>query len=229
MAGWGGSTGLVALSWFEEVRSDSSLEGDGFELVWGFSCQAVVLGCADSFLFGAGKAVFRSLIAPQVAREFFPLEAVSSPWPVDRPAKRIPLWRWGRLVPVANRRAPRASRSALTSDGAARAGGACLPTGASRGGTQPRFLKSCVQPGSWFFPRSARYERAATWRRGGGHRYVPCAINAVSVSQRKTRGCPASSQRDALPPRVGGFREAIAFGDGPQAVVDGIAVQRYSL
>ena len=65
------------------------------------------LGCADSFLFGAGKAVFRSLIAPQVAREFFPLEAVSSPWPVDRRAKRIPLWRWGRLVPVANRRAPR--------------------------------------------------------------------------------------------------------------------------
>jgi hypothetical protein len=46
-----------------------------------------------------------------------------------------------RLVPVANRRAPRASRSALTSDGAARAGGACLPTGASRGGTQARFLK----------------------------------------------------------------------------------------
>src|SRR5580704_15257111 len=104
---------------------DSPLEGDGFELVWGFSCQAVVLGCADSFLFGAGKAVFRSLIAPQVARGFFPLEAVSSPWPVDRRAKRIPLWRWGRLVPVANRRAPRASRSALTSDGAARAGG-CL-------------------------------------------------------------------------------------------------------
>jgi hypothetical protein len=26
------------------------------------------LGCADSFLFGAGKAVFRSLIAPQVSR-----------------------------------------------------------------------------------------------------------------------------------------------------------------
>ena len=52
--------------------------------------------------------------------------------------------------------------------------------------------------GSWFFSRSARSERAATWRRGGGHRYVPCAINAVSVPQRKTRGCPASSQRDAL-------------------------------
>ena len=37
----------------------NSQQGDGFELVWGFSCQAVVLGCADSFLFGAGKAVFR--------------------------------------------------------------------------------------------------------------------------------------------------------------------------
>ena len=30
-----------------------------FELVWGFSCQAIVLGCTDSFLFPAGKAVFR--------------------------------------------------------------------------------------------------------------------------------------------------------------------------
>src|SRR5580693_4759109 len=42
------------------------LEGDGFELVWGFSCQAVVLGCADSFLFGAGKAVFRPVACDQV-------------------------------------------------------------------------------------------------------------------------------------------------------------------
>src|SRR5580704_4685341 len=49
--------------------------------------------------------------------------------------------RWVRLVPVANRRAPRASRSALTSNGAARVGGVCLPTEASRGGTQPRLLK----------------------------------------------------------------------------------------
>jgi hypothetical protein len=104
------------------------------EAVWGkfaqdlygaFSVKRLLLGFSASSLFGAGKAVLRSLIAPQVAREFFPLEAVSSPWPVDRRAKRIPLWRWGRLVPVANRRAPRASRSALTSDGAARAGG-CL-------------------------------------------------------------------------------------------------------
>src|ERR1700736_2251374 len=35
-------------------------------LVWGFSCQAVVLGCADSFLFGAGKAVFRPVACNQV-------------------------------------------------------------------------------------------------------------------------------------------------------------------
>jgi hypothetical protein len=41
------------------IETDSPLEEDGFELVWGLSCQAVVLGCADSFLFGAGKAVFR--------------------------------------------------------------------------------------------------------------------------------------------------------------------------
>ena len=50
--------------------------------------------------------------------------------------------RWDRLVPVANRRVPRASRSAPTSDGAARVGGACLPTGASRGGTQARFFEA---------------------------------------------------------------------------------------
>ena len=35
-------------------------------LVWGFSCQAVVLGFADSFLFGAGKAVLRPVACDQV-------------------------------------------------------------------------------------------------------------------------------------------------------------------
>ena len=35
-------------------------------LVWGFSCQAVVSGCADGFLFGAGKAVFRPVACDQV-------------------------------------------------------------------------------------------------------------------------------------------------------------------
>src|SRR5437016_5756829 len=42
----------------------------------------------------------------------------------DRHGKGTPHRPRNRLVPVANRRAPRASRSALTSDGAARVGGA---------------------------------------------------------------------------------------------------------
>ena len=37
---------------------DSPLEEAGFELVWGFSCQVVVLGFAESSLFGAGKPFF---------------------------------------------------------------------------------------------------------------------------------------------------------------------------
>ena len=48
------------------ARTADLLEGGGFELVWGFSCQAVVLGCADSFLFGAEKAVFRPVACDQV-------------------------------------------------------------------------------------------------------------------------------------------------------------------
>src|SRR5437016_7674231 len=49
-----------------EFAVDSPLEGSGFEPVWGLSCQVVVLGCADSFLFGAGKAVFRPVACDQV-------------------------------------------------------------------------------------------------------------------------------------------------------------------
>src|SRR5277367_233227 len=64
-------------------------------------------------------------------------QAIGTP---DRHRKGTPYRPWDRLVPVANRRAPRATRSALTSDGAARVGGACLPTGASRGGTHARCL-----------------------------------------------------------------------------------------
>jgi len=41
----------------QPIAPDSSLEGEGFELVGGFSCQAVVLGCCRS-LFGAGKPFF---------------------------------------------------------------------------------------------------------------------------------------------------------------------------
>jgi hypothetical protein len=61
----------------------------------------------------------------------------------DRHPKGTPLRRWDRLVQVVHRRDPRASRSALTSDEAARVGGPCAPTWASRGGTaaQTRCLK----------------------------------------------------------------------------------------
>jgi hypothetical protein len=57
---WCGQSGRHGRTPDREIRfaADSLVEGKGFELVWGFSCQAVVLGCADSFLFGAGKAVF---------------------------------------------------------------------------------------------------------------------------------------------------------------------------
>src|SRR5262249_56853463 len=61
--------------------------------------------------------------------------------PPDRHGRGTPSWHWDRLVPVANRRVPRASRSALTSDGAARVGGACFPTGASPPATHARCLK----------------------------------------------------------------------------------------
>jgi len=50
-----------------------------------------------------------------------------------------------RVIPVVHRRDPRATRSALTSDEAARVGGSCAPTGVTRGGGgfefQARFLK----------------------------------------------------------------------------------------
>jgi hypothetical protein len=65
-------------------------------------------------------------------------QAIGTP---DPHGKGTPYRRRDRRVPVANRRVPRASHSALTSDGAARVGGARLPTGASRGGTQARCLK----------------------------------------------------------------------------------------
>jgi hypothetical protein len=41
-----------------EFAIDSPLEESGFELVWGFSCQAVIFGFAESSLFGAGGPFF---------------------------------------------------------------------------------------------------------------------------------------------------------------------------
>jgi hypothetical protein len=45
----------------EGAESSAPIEDSGshgFELVWGFSCQVVVLGFAESSLFGAGKPFF---------------------------------------------------------------------------------------------------------------------------------------------------------------------------
>ena len=42
----------------QRFAQDSPLEGSGFELVWGFSCQAVIFGFAESSLFGAGGPFF---------------------------------------------------------------------------------------------------------------------------------------------------------------------------
>jgi hypothetical protein len=44
---------------------DSSLEGDGFELVWGFSCQVVVFGFCRFFV-RSWKAVLRPVACDQV-------------------------------------------------------------------------------------------------------------------------------------------------------------------
>lgn len=50
-------------------------------------------------------------------------------------AQKGPLFR---AVPVVHKKGPRVTRSAVTSDGAARVGGLCGPTGATRGGPEFR-------------------------------------------------------------------------------------------
>jgi hypothetical protein len=45
--------------------ADSPLEGSGFELVWGFCCQVVVLVCCRFFV-RSGKAVLRPVTCDQV-------------------------------------------------------------------------------------------------------------------------------------------------------------------
>jgi hypothetical protein len=46
---------------------DSPLEGAGFELVWGFCCQVVILVCSGFFV-RSGKAVHRPVACDQVSR-----------------------------------------------------------------------------------------------------------------------------------------------------------------
>jgi hypothetical protein len=48
-----------------EVFEDLA-EREGFEPVWGFSCQVVIFGFVGGSLFGAGKAVLRPVACDQV-------------------------------------------------------------------------------------------------------------------------------------------------------------------
>ena len=91
---------------------------------------------------GVPRSVSRAL-ACQSARKRDPGSA----------CKKDPLKRRKGVVQVANGRDPRASRSALTSDGAARVGGACLPTWATPGGGGPG--------AGWLIPTEApgRFDR----------------------------------------------------------------------
>src|SRR5258707_7709529 len=70
----------------------------------------------------SARQIYRALITLSALSCFgmaVKRHAIGTP---DRHRKRTPRRRWDRLVPVANRRAPRAPRSALTSDGAAARG-----------------------------------------------------------------------------------------------------------
>ena len=60
-----GSNRFAAIAGRTGFAQDSSLEGDGFELVWGFSCQAVVSGCCRFFV-RSGRAVLRPVASDQV-------------------------------------------------------------------------------------------------------------------------------------------------------------------
>src|ERR1700751_1863165 len=168
---------------------DSNLYG-AFPVKWFFSvCYRFFVLCSER------KAVLRSLIALQVAREFFPLEAVSSPWPVDRRAKD-PSLALGQACPGSEQEGPARGRAVPSQATERRAREvACLPTGASLGGTQPRFLHKLRPAGFRVFPavgpmgasrnlasgrraplcpvRDQRGERVATKNAG-----VPCLVPA---------------------------------------------------
>jgi len=122
---------------------------------------------------------------------FVRLRAVSSSRPVNRHAKGTSLRRWVRLCPGSEQEGP-ARVAQCPHERRSGARGRCLFAHRGKAGValSRGFLNSLRPTGSWFFPRSARYGRAATWRRGGRHRYVPCAINAVRRVATKNAGLP---------------------------------------
>jgi hypothetical protein len=135
------------------------------------------------------EAVLRSLIAPQVAREFFSLEAISSPWAVDRPAKKDPSLPLGQACPGSEQEGPaRVAQCPHKRRSGAR--GRCLFAHRGKPGWHSAAVFEQLRPaGVMVLSAVCPIERAATWRRGGGHRYVPCAINAVRAAT-KNAGLP---------------------------------------
>src|SRR6266403_2186980 len=189
-------------------KADSNLYGV-FPVKWLFSvyCQFFVRsGKGRSSFFNRAAGVKRVLSASGlrgiVVRHaggtslakccfFVRLRAVSSSRPTNRPAKRTSLRRWVRLCPGSEQEGP-ARVAPCPHERRSGARGRCLFAHRGKAGVVlSRGLLNSLRPtGSWFFPRSARYERAATWRRGGRHRYVPCAINAVRRVATKNAGLP---------------------------------------
>jgi hypothetical protein len=84
-----------------------------------------------------------------------------------------------------------------------------------------------VLPGSWFFPRSAE-RSAATWRRGGWHRYVPSAVSSMVSAATPGSGLPSLVPAGTdFRPMVGGFRYFPKVVAGDQATI--ISAQRNSV
>src|SRR5260370_24899911 len=195
--------------------ADSPMEEAGFELVWGFFCQVLVFGllpvlCSEregrSSFFNRAAGVKRVLSASGLRGIvvqhaggtslakccfFVRLRAVSSSRPFNRHANRTSVRRWFRLCPGSEQEGP-ACVAQCPHERRGGARGRCPFAHRGKAGVvlSRGFLNSLRPTGSWFFPRSARYERAATWRLEGRHRYVPCAINAVRRVATKNAGLP---------------------------------------
>ena len=143
--------------------------------------------------------------------------------------KKDPPWRWGRLVPVANRRVPaRVAQCPHQRRSGAR--GRCLFAHRGKPGWHSVAVLEHAASGRGHgsFRGLPDEERAATRRREGRHRYVPCAIDAKACR---------NEERGVAVPRPGGTRLRLGSADrgkllpshGAQAADGGIAVQRYSL
>jgi hypothetical protein len=101
------------------------------QIVYGLLCAPD--GCPVAIEVFAGSTADPMTLTSQVTKlkERFGCQSARKRDPGST-FKKDPFVSAAKVVQVANRRAPRAPRSALTSDGAARVGGACLPTWATR-------------------------------------------------------------------------------------------------